>query len=68
MPDYQKIAILALVGGALLLAVAFFVWVSTDEDYDVRTGIAVDDLRNTVIRAHARTEECAAANDLGKSC
>lgn len=68
MPDYQKVAILAAIGGALLLAFAFLVWVNTDEDYDLRTGFTVDDLLDTAIQAHARTEECAAAHDLGKSC
>lgn len=68
LPDYQKVAILALIGGALLLAVSFLVWVNTDDAYELQTGITVEQLTETVIRAHARTEECVAAHDLGKPC
>ena len=66
MHDFQRIAIVALIVGALLLAAAFFVWLNTSEEYEARTTITVRDLVETVIQAHARTEECTAAHAIGK--
>ena len=67
MRDYGTLAAVLGIGGALALVAAIFFWFTASDDYEV-PAVTIGTLKEAAIILHARTEECAAAHDLGKSC